>query len=108
MALIYSQYILCIAANAAENANGGLFIIRDTTFFRLLFIHNNSHSDTITKNIKLSFLSSSQFADNKWTELIILNTSRTNLDLSTYYLSKRAWVYQERFLIPRVLYFNQS
>jgi hypothetical protein len=108
MALIYSQCVLCIAADAAENGNGGLFTTRDTTLFRPLFIYNSIHSDAIARNAHVSPLPSDENASGSRAGLIVLNTSQTDMDLSFCHLPKRAWAYQERFLAPRVLHFGRD
>jgi len=108
MSSIYSRCILCIAADAAEDGTGGLFVTRDTTLFRPLFVNNVMHShDSMAPPYKPPLSSSDSISRNK-AGLIILNTSQTNLDLSTCHLPTRAWAYQERFLSPRVLHFGQD
>ena len=106
MSSIYSKCILCIAANSASDGSGGLFVNRDAKLYRPIVIDARAWRSSSENG-----LSSSTPPDDKIDEatengLLVLNVSHINEDLRQCPLSTRAWVFQERFLAPRVLHFG--
>ncbi|KAK0707787.1 heterokaryon incompatibility protein-domain-containing protein, partial [Lasiosphaeris hirsuta] len=86
---IYSNSVCNLAASASENPNGGLFRTRDTTAIVPGVVAAPSAAST-DKNHHI-------FDDSYW-----------NRQISNGPLHRRGWVFQERLLSSRVLYFGKS
>lgn len=82
MAGVYENCLCNLAATRSRNSHGGFFFERNKQFLSHCYVDINGH------NFQLS-------CSRDW---------KLGLDLAP--LHQRAWVLQERFLSPRVLYFS--
>lgn len=106
MSSIYSKCILCIAADGAPDGSGGLFVNRDGKSYRPVAVDARAWDGSLENKPSPSTSSDHEIDKAIENGLLVLNVSHINEDLRRCPLSTRAWVYQERFLAPRVLHFG--
>lgn len=106
MSYIYSRCILCIAADGASDGSGGLFVDRDPNDYRPVAVDARGSASPSEDVLSLSTTLDDDVDTAGENGLLVLNVSHINQDLRQCPLSTRAWVFQERFLAPRVLHFG--
>ncbi|SCO35059.1 related to tol protein [Fusarium fujikuroi] len=90
MGLVYSNGLCNIAASASDGPDGGLFRSRNAESIRLGCVRANPLPETRSQTFN------------------IIDTLYTHRQLRYTPFFKRGWVFQERMLAPRVIYFAEE